>query len=381
MKDLKNINKHGIIWNTILASAFVIVSLYHYQSKNMKTYSLYDTLDNYGFSTIEQKEAIENLMHRSSIIAMDESLQDKFPVRHDYKELVKDILEFVKLTQEHLTIRTGSQERWEVKPPEWMMQNIEENFQNLKILGFVDAIKPTNTTIDTLCVLGSTMKGMENRINYSDLLYKDGLQVKSVILLAGERKVALGVDGTKEELTKIAADFQVDFSRLTETHLIEEVYKNSHLHNKLPTYIIDTKAGDLPRPTTQTTILELIKWLKQHEDITNITFVSNQPYVKYQEAVIKEVLRNSNFPMNFEVVGSARSEKEQIKAVIEALGSYIFAKTPDVLLTLNKTIDNPDLTLMSSFKELYAKQPLVYHNLETLFHHDAVEITGSSNNH
>ena len=129
----------------------------------------------------------------------------------------------------------------------------------------------------------------------------------------------------------------------------------------MPTYVIDTPAGVLPRPTTQTTIIELVKWLKQHEEIKTITFVSNQPYVKYQEAVIREVIKNLNAEIEIEVVGSACSD-ENAQPIIEALGSYIFAVTPEILIKFGGKITDP--ALIESFKALYAKQPLIYQNLK-----------------
>ena len=99
----------------------------YYQNMVAKPYSLYNYLDYYGFSSNQQKAALEKLMRQASIISPHESFQDKFPSRGNHKELINDILEFVKLTQAHFTIRTGSQERWQVKPTPWMEKNKEKN--------------------------------------------------------------------------------------------------------------------------------------------------------------------------------------------------------------------------------------------------------------
>lgn len=355
-----------IVLILVLSITFVIMGLIYYQNMVAKPYSLYNYLDYYGFSSNQQKAALEKLMRQASIISPHESFQDKFPPRGNHKELINDILEFVKLTQAHFTIRTGSQERWQVKPTPWMEKNKEKNFQYLESLGFIKVIKPDEMTADALCILGSTMQSMKNRIKYAELLFENGLKTENIILLAGERTVKVEVDGTKEELESIASNYHIsNLGKLTETHLIREAYKNSLLSNKVPVYVIDTPARDLPRPTTQTTIVELIIWLKQHNDIKNIIFVSNQPNVKYQEAVIKEVFRNSDVQISFEVVGDSYYDKENLYPIIEALGSYIWAQTPSVLLKLDTIIYDPKI--ITSFKELFAKQPLVYQNLESLF--------------
>ncbi len=335
----------------------------------IRTYALYDILDLYGITTKLQKEALENLMRQAAIISPNQSWQDKFPIRQFYPELVKDILEFVLLIQTHFTIRTGYQERWEIKPAAWMLKNQEANFSYLRTLGFIDSVKPTTTSTDAICILGTTLERITNRLNYANLAVTDGIQADKLILLAGERVATLGVDGTKEQLTNIANNYHIsDLIKLTETHLIQEAYNNSLLsNNKIPSYVIDTPAGDLPRPTTQTTILELIEWPKQHEDINDILFVSNQPYVKYQEAIIKEVLQSRNISINVEVIGSGiEFSNADLQPCIEALGSYIWAQTPIILFKLDKKIDDPQL--LPAFVELYKKQPLFYQNLSSIFH-------------
>jgi hypothetical protein len=350
----------------VLSICSIITGAIYYKNMVVKSFSFYDCLDYYGFSSDQQKAALEKLMRQASIILPNESFQDKFPIRNNYEELINDILEFVKLTQAHFTIRTGSQERWEVKPSNWMEKNKEESFQYLTTLGFTETIEPKEKSADAIGILGSTMKSMKNRIKYTELLFANGLKTKNIILIAGERIVKAEIDGTDEELKSIANNYHIsDLSKLTETHLIKEIYSNSLLGNKAPVYVIDTPARDLSRPTTQTTILELISWLKQYDNIKDIIFVSNQPNVKYQEAVITEVFRNNDVKISFEVVGDSYYDKENLYPIIEALGSYIWAQTPAVLLKLDTTIDDPKI--IASIKELYAKQPLVYQNLENLF--------------
>ena len=354
--------REALIISMFVIAIVTVVHSYQNKYRMTKIYSLYNTLNDYGFSTKEQKAILENLMQQASILAPGESIQAKFPNKYNYDDLVVDILEFVKLTQKYFTIRSGNQERWEIKPHEWMMKNKAENFKLLKILGMTLSVGPKFQNVDALCILGGKMSNMQGRIDYVALLLEKGLKANNLILLSGERYVTVKIDGTQEELNKIAASYQLaDSSKLTETHLIQKAYEESTLHNKIPTYVIDTPARDLPRPTTQTTILELIEWLKRHEEIKTITFVSNQPYVKYQEAVIKEAMRNFDTPINIEVVGAAYNN-DNVQPIIEALGSFIFAVTPDVLIKSGEKIKDPEL--INSFRELYAKQPLIYKNLE-----------------
>lgn len=340
----------------------LITATKHYYKKPSAKYSLYKALDSYGFSSKGQKDALEDLMRQACILQPTQTIKDIFPNRDNYEDLVTDLLEFLKLTQKHFTIRTGHQERWEILHPEWMSINKDKNFHLLETLGMVSAIEPQNKATDALCILGGTMGKMVNRIDYASLLTNKNLRANNLILLAGERYVTVKVDGTEAELNKIAEAYQLsDWRALTETHLIQEAYKKSLLYGKIPTFTIDTPARDLPRPTTQTIILELIEWLKLHRDIKNIIFVSNQPYVKYQKAIIEGVIKSFDAPIEFEVIGGPGNNKE-IQPFIEALGSYIFAQTPNVLISLGKKISDPEIK--EAFKRLYESQPLIYHKLK-----------------
>lgn len=170
-------------------------------------------------------------------------------------------------------------------------------------------------------------------------------------------------------MLEIAKKYDIDnLSKLTETHLIKSIYENSELYNKLQTFIIDTPAGDLSRPTTETTLHELVKWLSRHQDIKRIIFVSNQPYVKYQEAVITQVLKRSSPYIIFEVVGPEIAKDIKVLNLVEGIGSYIWAETPSIVSQLGKVIANEEL--LQEFKKLYGKNALMYSDIENLFKSD-----------
>lgn len=328
-------------------------------------YSLNNLLGRYGFSNLEQKNAIEYLLQKSNILGANQTIDEEFTPKANYHDLVMDVVTFVNKTQDHFTIRKGTQERWHVQPKEWIIQlDYEKGLNSLRKLEIISQINPQNEFADAVCILGATMPTMFTRIKYVEELYANGLNIKNIILLTGERYVTKDIDASEEVLMQIATNYALEsISSLTETHLFDYLFKNSSLFNKFPTYIIDTPAKNT-RPTTHTTMVELAGWLKEHEDIKNITFVSNQPYVKYQEAIINETLRTIEIDLNYEVVGS-EYEELGLQSAIGSLGSYIYAKTPDVLIESEEKISDP--IIIGILADLYSKQPLVYHNLEYIF--------------
>lgn len=335
----------------------------HTPKKQPSAHSIAALLPYYGFQTPAQKQALVFLMQQASVLKPDQSLEDRFPSRENQDALLGDILSFVQATQEAFTIRQGKQERWEIEAPAWLKENPTALLSALRTLGMTDAIKPTLDHPDVLCILGSTLGSMTKRLHYAKGLLEDtSLTPKHLVLLAGERHVTLNVDGSPELLESIAKNHGIPLSALTETHLIQEAYNNVGMPKTLTMTVIDTPKGDLPRPTTETTVIELSKWLKQHPEYKTIGFVSNQPHVYYQAAVIKEILRRQGLEdtVKVEVIGPSITSATPTKDITGALGSRIWASTPHVIQVLGLETQNPDL--LKQYQGLYKNQPLVYKN-------------------
>jgi len=356
----------------------IVVTAVAYKNYSTTSYSVVKALDFYGFTSSAQKSAFENLLQKASVIPHGTSLSNAFPVRHSKEKLAQDLLKIVVDTQRTFVVRTGTQDRWEVQALDWMQQNKDGVLRNLDTLEFMNTIAPSIKNPDALCILGSTRKGMAKRIEHANSLIEAGLKPKTIVLLAGERYVTKDIDGTEQELSDIAHKLKLnDWKKLTETHLICDLFQESPLSRTgIDHHVIDTPAGDLPRPTTQTVMLELISWLRQHPEIKTLVFVSNQPYVRYQNAIICSIFKKQNINLRFETVGAAADNVTAVKPLIEGLGTFLWAATPLVLsqsgISLKETQD-PELKqvqtqLKKTCTELYAKNPLIYQGLPSSFH-------------
>ena len=196
-------------------------------TKNTKTYSLYKILDLYGYTQDSQKSALTYLMQQAEIIPTNQTFQEFFPTREKFEDLAKDIVSFVRLTQKHFTIRSGTQERWEIEAPSWLKQNQTAIINNLEILGFVKEIRPNFHNPDAICILGALKHSMKYRIDYANkLIDSNDIKTNNIILLAGERKITLGKDGNAEEMESIAKKYNLaNLNDVTETQLIQEAYQ------------------------------------------------------------------------------------------------------------------------------------------------------------
>lgn len=333
-------------------------------SNAAETYSLYDTLTLYGYSNDTQKKSIEFLLQQSNIIPQGQSFQDVFPQRENREDLIKDVVNFVKLIQQRFVVREGTQERWQTTPLQWMEEEPAAIRAALTELDIVEEIQPPLDSPDVVCILGATYYTMKKRIDFASRLYSQGrLNAQYLILLAGERRVTVGIDGSESDLLRLAKKHNKEtLSFLTETELIKELYENSDLVNKFKVEVIDTPARHLPRPTTETTVIEFSVWLKAHQDVKNVIFVSSQPYVKYQEAIIAAVFKNRGINIEPIVVGPEVNSDIDPYKMIEGLGSRIWAQTPFVLAALGGSIK--DEATANEFKELYRNCPMIYSVLD-----------------
>jgi Holliday junction resolvasome RuvABC DNA-binding subunit len=342
-----------------------------FQPKN-----LYVTLDYYGFKKPEQKEALRYLMKISGIKNTDELLTRKINNSH---ELVDNLLSLVSATQDKFTIFSGKQERWDVRTSDWMKDNKNQFkvIEALKRLKMLDNVPPEFNTTKAICILGASTNAIITRFEY--LEYLINLNILSsdwLILIAGERYATPDrngdlIDGKFKDLTLLAKNLGKDVSQLTETDLIFNLYKNSKIYNKVATQIIDTPKKKLPRPTTETTVIELTKWLKKHPEVNRISFISNQPYVKYQQAIIAQVFEQEKIYIEFEVIGPEykapilnNQAADKIKYIVGALGGHIWASTPGIIDKLAVDIEP---RLVEHLLSIYAKQPLIYNNLENKY--------------
>ncbi|MCF8462809.1 MAG: hypothetical protein K9G11_02740 [Rickettsiaceae bacterium] len=347
-------------WLLLISGLILFAALV---TKDYNKYTLNNVLNYYGFSSAEQKYALKTLFEKASDNKLNKSWNAFFFEKTTKEDIARRILQMLIIGKSKFSLRDIPKERWEREPLEWMKKDKELILKNLTILGFVDAKNPWRKHSDAVCILGASKKNIENRMKYATALIKSGLSTSNIIFLTGERYLTPNIDGTEEELSNMAKFFNLkDWRELTETNLIQKLYLESDLQKLgITTTIIYTPKKHLARPTTQTTILELITWLKENDTIKNIVFVSNQPYIKYQSVIIDAILREQKLSINYDVVGDSARDKDNLKNIIEGLGSYIWAVSP--LIFSNMNIEIKDAELKKSLIELYYNNPIIYQSM------------------
>jgi hypothetical protein len=331
--------------------------------------NLYAALTKYGFSA-DQKSALRTLMKNSGIQNADELLDQR---TNNLNELNKAIISLVQVTQHNFMRRSGKQEIWDVETPAWMKYKPQDTLKLFSVLSMVDPVIPNVSHTDAICILGATRLTMDKRIKYTEELYASNTLISPrVILLAGERYVTPDtaeaiLDGSPEYLQALALSLGKPADKIIETDLILDLFAGSSLRDKVTMMLIDTPQRNGQRPTTESTVTDLCDKLKQTPDIKHVVFVSSQPYVAYQRAIIQHVFAKNNLQITFDVIGSrfdpsvVKTDADRVNELLQALGSKIWAETPAVMQSIG--FDASDQQLLADYRELYVRQPLIYNQL------------------
>ncbi len=327
--------------------------------------NLEEVLDSFGFVGKERQDAFKFICEKAGV-----HLPERFGTH--------ELFQLVASTQERFVNRADKQERWETTDLDWMGQDVKLLNESFAELGFVGAVYPNKMHYDAVCILGARRSEMEKRIKFVERLVARGHDFDRVVLLTGERYATVGVDGTAEEIEEIAQHFGISSSEVTEAYIFKYLYEQSCLNKgDFTLVVIDTPARDGRRPTTQTTVEDFCKWDKEHPGaIEDALFISSQPYVAYQTAIIEEILRQNNSDLLFKVSGdSYMPSNDSVKTLAGALGSYIWIKVLVCLSRWGFTINSYED--LERAKRLYFHMMWLYKCL--IFSPDLISLAGLNN--
>ena len=327
-----------------------------------------DLFKAYGWTKPDQQKALCQLLKFASVQVDTTHLEKEWP----QEEILNWLLELIRETQAKFWNRAGGKERWQVGPLSWMVNNTNASWDCLKTLGFVSAVEPKNGSRGTVCLLGAAKGRMQARLQFlKELINRGKLQVEKLVLLSGERLVTEKVDGSREELEKIAHFSHKDsWEKVTEMDILRYLVDQDPELKKLPIVVVDTKAqqksdGTWARPTTQSTVA---KWLEESPADGPVYFISSQPHVQPQTAGILSVFKAKKMPDGeIQTIGAEFAAEtptaQMVKQGAEALGGALRAMAPMVLARLGIALPNK---IKEDFVELYKNDPYLLAIVERL---------------
>jgi len=178
----------------------------------------------------------------------------------------------------------AGKERWEMKA--LYEDRKEAAIPLLREIGCIDELEAKNNHYDYALVLGATRFRMEKRLDFLQKQIEKGVEIGQIVLLSGDRKLDPEIEAFPKELK-------------TEAELFIYLYENHPLYGKTPFTVVDSKPEFGRRPTTATTLRD---WIATKPSPGRCLAVSCQPFVGYQEAVIKSILPH---PFSVEAIGPA----------------------------------------------------------------------------
>lgn len=228
----------------------------------------------------------------------------------DYK-IEKDMVDLLELTNCKKDITTLDELVSETQH-KFFITNKKDNIRNYEIfvdkirdkakkLGYIDQIKPTHKQYDAVLVLGCKYPCAKQRMETLKKVIDSGVVVKDIFLLGSDRPLD---SGEKEHI-------KISFDDKNETTLLRQLFNNKKIitkKNYLTTNLCEVFSRceiTGKRCITDDTIIELLKEYKvKFDKYKRILVISSQPYVKYQNKVVKYFLRNNSLNIEVETIGT-----------------------------------------------------------------------------
>ncbi len=135
-------------------------------------------------------------------------------------------------------------------------------------MGMLQKAEPKRSSYDYVLVVGALAQTVESRVGYLADLIAQGMEVREIVFLTGERPLL------PSEREKTGAE--------TERQMAEWVYSRSELPRSIPVRFIDAPMNGTKRPGLADTIT---LWLEGNPKAGSFLLLSSQPYLGYHQAI------------------------------------------------------------------------------------------------
>jgi hypothetical protein len=250
--------------------------------------------------TFSQELPVSSLITSGRPIAALQQLFDLMGIVHD-----GTMASIVAATQTWLR---KTPERWQIQPQVFEKQ--KEAFELLAQIGCLEAATPAHKVYDYALVLGGPEPRARRRMQYLIELWEKGVRVKKVVLLTGDRP-----------LDPILEHFKPPI--VNETEMMQFLYAHTPMPESLkalPWIVVDTPKGTKSRPNTADTAIE---WLKSSPTPGSCLVISCQPFIGYQDAVLKTQLPKI---FSVETVGPEAPKDTLLEMCLDNLARWIYTE-------------------------------------------------------
>lgn len=171
----------------------------------------------------------------------------------------------------------------------------EELMAVFKQLGWCDPIKPKAKSFKYGLLLGSVASNMRRRMAFLEQLCKTGeVKVEKLVLLTGKRAVTVADPGEVDFLKTIWKDDAFVETLKTEADIAKALLLHTDFFPTLKTLPLTAIGAEAekgqPRATTAQPVAEWLSCLKEEELSGACLAVSSNPFVAYQDIVMRTAL-------------------------------------------------------------------------------------------
>jgi hypothetical protein len=235
-------------------------------------------------------------------------------------DALQQLLDLLDIPESNLqNIVALTQIRWmQTGKERWEFELIEENKKKqliplFKEIGLFDTVDASQTEYDYALIYGGFYRRVQKRVEHLIAEFKRGVRFNKVILLTGKRFL----DPDTDEGT-------LPFK--TETEMMLFVWQNAEMPKamrNLPYHLIDAPRrekldGTSVRPNTKDTLIE---WLATSPEPGKCLFVSNQPFLGYQDSVAR-----TSLPSTFaiETIGIQADQEIPVAVFLDNLARWLY---------------------------------------------------------
>jgi len=238
-------------------------------------------------------------------------------------QLLRDIFSITKTegVDDLSTATKQSNSRW-LRPKGselWEIYSILDDSQRTKLTkkikqsALAKAKMPTKKHYDVVVVLGATTGQVKTRIDFLVRLAERGITFDKVYLFGSTRDLNTGPELDRQ----MAAILKAQNINATEMAMLEYLWQQAVKPESLQALpVVSFQSGQHPDGTRANMVDILKVMINSIDNIKgkNVLFISNNPHICFQDAVVKRVL--SPYGVFIETVGDAMS-KESMENVLD----------------------------------------------------------------
>ncbi|MBT3456093.1 hypothetical protein HN446_03455 [bacterium] len=242
-----------------------------------------------------------------------------------------DLESLVKATQEKW-LRPKGKERWQIEDK--FSDKKDHTVPFLNYFEMIKTIQAKDKEYEYVIILGAYGPGLVKRISFFLKELNRSIKYKQLVFLTSARKLVPDMENTKEVQALIDKQLPKknnlnlhNIEPTTETEMAQFIFDQIEFPNELQEPVtvtfVDTplqKNGHVRRANTADTLKE---WLITNPQPGSCLFISNQPFVMYQDTIIRKLI-----PKDFivETIGPEIQGDINIWVCLDSIARTLYSK-------------------------------------------------------